>query len=172
MHTPACVTLNARFLILIAPVRVPPALTLTEYPTDALPVDVAPPVIVSQLALLVAVQGHPIAAETAIAPLAAALLRLALGGAIPSTVHEDWLSGTRIPPMVTVADRGEASKLGETEMLTEPSPFALNPGRTLAQVLSELAVQEHPEAAETEMLYVPPPTAADSVIGLRVTLQD
>src|ERR1017187_4689195 len=122
--------------MVIEPLRAPPELALTEYPTDAFPLDVAPPLIVTQPALLLAFQGHPDAAETVIVPVAAALPKLAFGGAIPSTVHEDWLSGTAIPPMVTVADRGEGSKLGETETLTEPSAVPLNPGRTLAQMLS------------------------------------
>jgi hypothetical protein len=105
-------------------------------------------------------------------PFAAALVKVALGGAILSTAQEDWLSVTPMPTTEIVADRGPASKLGETEMLTEPFPSPLDPDWTTAHVLSEPAVQEHAGAADTEMLNVPPPTDADKAIGLSVTVQD
>jgi hypothetical protein len=172
VQAPICVTENVRFLMFIAPLRVPPELPATEYATDAFPLDVDTDVTVSQLALLTAFQGQPVAAVTATLPDAAALLRLALGGAIPSTEHEDWVTATAIPPMVIAAERGAASKLGETEILTEPFPLPLDPAAMLAQVLSVLAVQAHPCAAETEMLYVPPIGPADTINGLGVTAHD
>jgi hypothetical protein len=138
--------------MVIEPLRAPPELAATEYATEALPLDVDPDVTVSQLALLTAFQGQPLAAVTAILPVAAAVLRLVFGGVIPSTEHEDWVIAVVSPPIVIVADRGAASELGETETLTEPFPLPLAPAVMLAQALSVLAVQEHPWAAETEML--------------------
>jgi len=169
---PAWVTENVRFFMLIEPLREPPELAATEYATGAPPVDVAPDVTVSQLALLTAFQGQPVAAVTATLPVAAMLLKLAFGGASPSTEHEDWVTATAIPPMVIVAERGAASTLAETETLTEPLPVPPEPAGTLAQALSVLAVQEHPGAAETAMLYVPPAGPADTASGLGVTVHD
>jgi hypothetical protein len=83
-----------------------------------LPVDVDPDVTVSQVALLTAFQGQPVAAVTATLPVAAALLKLTLGGAIPSIEHEDWDTATAIPAMLIVAERGAASKLGGTKTIT------------------------------------------------------
>ena len=74
--------------------------------------------------------------------------------------------------MVIVAEREAASKLGDTETLTEPLPLLPDPAGMLTQGLSVLAVQEHPGAAETEMLYVPPAGPADTVNGLGVTVHD
>jgi hypothetical protein len=165
------VTVNVRFLMLIEPLRVLPELAATEYDTDALPLDVEPAVTVTQLELLTAFQGHPAAAATPPLPSAAALVRFVFAGAIPSTAQKDWLRTRAIPPMVIVADRGVTSKLGATKILTEPFP-PLAPPSTLAQVLSEVAVHEHPGAAETETLYTPPAGPADRVSGLAVTVHD
>ena len=74
MQVPVCVTANVRFLMFIDPLRVPPGLAATEYATDAVPVAVAPDVTVSQLALLTAFQGQPVAAVTATLPVVEALL--------------------------------------------------------------------------------------------------
>jgi hypothetical protein len=75
--------------------------------------------------------------------------------------------------MVIVAERGTASELGETEMLTDPFPLPpAPPAVMLAHVLFVLAVQAHPCAAETEMLYVPPVGPPESVSGLTVTAHD
>jgi hypothetical protein len=138
-----------------------------------LPAEGDPDVTVSQLALLTAFQGQPVAAVTATLPVAATLLKLAFGGAIPSTEHEDWVIATAIPPMVIAAERGVASKLGDTETLTEPLPLPPDPPAVmLAHALFELAVQAHPCAAETEMLYVPPAGPPETVSGLTVTAHD
>jgi hypothetical protein len=149
-----------------------PELAATEYATDALPVDVDPDVTISQLALLTAFQGQPVTAVTATLPVAAALLKLTFGGAIPSTEQEDWDTATAIPPTVIVADREATSKFEETEILTEPFPLPVAPEVMFAQGLSVLAVQEHPWAAEMEMPYVPPAGPADAVNGLGVAAHD
>jgi hypothetical protein len=60
--------------MLIVALRGSPALAATEYDTDPLLLDGVPAVIASQLALLVALQGHPLAAVTAMLPLAVALV--------------------------------------------------------------------------------------------------
>lgn len=130
--------------MLIVPLRVLPELAATEYATDAFPLDVEPAVTANQLELLTAFQGHPGAAVMAMLPFAAVLARFVLAGAIPSTAQEDWLMATAIPPMVTVADREATSKLGATEILTEPLPPPLAPPSMPTQVLSEVAAQSIP----------------------------
>jgi len=61
------VTVNVCVAIVIVPVRAAPVLAATVKPTEPFPEPLAPPVIVSHDALLVAVHAHPLGAVTATA---------------------------------------------------------------------------------------------------------
>jgi len=61
-----CVTVNVCVAIVIVPVRAAPVLAATAKPTAPFPEPLAPLVIVSHDALLVAVHAHPLGAVTAI----------------------------------------------------------------------------------------------------------
>src|ERR1035437_2128483 len=136
----------------IVALRVSPGLVPTVYPTDPFPVELAPLVMVSQGALLAALQGHPLTAVTTILPFVAGLLTVMLGGAIASTVQADWFTVTLPPPIVIVANLGVASLLGDTEMMTGPLPLPLDPEMIVAQELSLVAFHVHPFAAMTGMV--------------------
>jgi hypothetical protein len=60
-----CVTVNVCVAIVIVPVRAAPVLAATVKPREPSPEPLAPLVIVSQDALLVAVHAHPLGAVTA-----------------------------------------------------------------------------------------------------------
>jgi hypothetical protein len=172
VQVPAWDTANVRFFIVIVPFLAPSLLAPIEYATEPLPLDDDPPVMLSHGTVLVAIQGQPAAAETAIAPLDAATPNEALAGAIESTVHADWLRATVIPPISILADREAESKSGATETPTEPLPVPLVPAVMVAHGLSEMALQEHPGDAETNTLGVPPAAVAGRLRGFTVILHD
>ena len=65
----ACVTLNVWPAMVMVPERAPPALAATLYVTGPFPLPLAPEVTVTHPALLLAVQAHPVPADTATVPV-------------------------------------------------------------------------------------------------------
>ena len=85
----ACVTVKVSLATFNVPVRAAPALEATSKLTVPVPVPLVPPVILIQLAVLVAVQGHPPGVVT-------------LNSPVPPPAGRDWPRGS----MVTLHEGG------------------------------------------------------------------
>ena len=138
-------------------------------PTDAVPLPLAPDVIVSQFAGLLAVQPQPAAALTVTDPLEVAATKDALLAdsvglhATPACVTVNgWLA------IVSVADRGALLEFDVALNVTGPVPLPFAPDVIVNQFAGLLAVHPQPVAALTvtdplEADAASDPLVADSV---------
>ena len=135
--------------------------------TVPLPFPLAPPLMVSQAALLVAVQAQPLAAVTAVVddPAAAASVRDV--GETPKA-HDApvWVIVTVCPATVSVALRGAADVLVAALKVTVPLPEPLAPPLMVSQAALLVAVQAQPLAAVTAVVDDPAAAVSVSVVGV------
>ena len=131
-----------------------------------LAVPLAPDVIVSHDALLVAVQGHPLGAVTAIEPVVADDDTLRDVG-VYVTVQYPCVTGTDVPAMVNVVDRAAPVGFGAAVTLVDPLPVPED-GVTLVQLVDSDAVQAQPAVVLTENDFVSPATIGFHDVGLTV----
>ncbi len=144
------------------------ALAAIENATAPLPLPLAPDVIVSQEALLVAVHVQPIVVVTL------ALFEPAVAGGLSEvgeTVNVQgagapaWITVTVWPAMVSVPVREAVTGLAAIENATVPLPLPLAPAVMPNQEALLVAVQTHPPAVVTLALPEPAVAAAFSEVG-------
>jgi len=116
-------------------------------------------VMVTQLALLVAVHAQPVVAVTVTVPVPAAEVGLAEAGEIVGVQGVPaWVIVKVLPPIVSVAVRDAVPVLAATLYVTDPLPVPVAPAVIVAQLALLVAVHAHPGAAVT--VTVPVPAAA------------
>jgi len=165
----ACVTVNVAPAIVSVPVRlVVTVFAATSNVTDPLPDPVAPPVTVIQAALLVAVQLHPVAADTALPPLAAAAVKDRLVGEIVG--EQDAAACVTVnvaPAIVSVPVRLVATVFAATLKPTVPLPVRLAPDVMVSHEALLAADHAQVDAVVTSIEVPPPPALAMAwLVGL------
>ena len=170
MHTggaAACRTANVRPAIVSEPARPPPVFAATLNPTVPFPDPLLPEVIVSQPALLAAVQAHPAVVDTAIeVPAPPAALNDCATGSIEYEQLAAWFSVKVWPAIVSVPVRA-LPEFDATLKVTVPLPVPLLPDVIVSQPALLAAVHGHPDAADTATeLPAPPLLPIDCVDGL------
>ncbi len=136
-----------------------------------MPLPVPPEVTLSHVALLVALQGQPVADDTATVPVPPAAEAFAEDGEIdgkhgaPSCVSVNVL-----PPIVSDPARAALEGLATTEYETEPSPVPEAPCVTVSQALLLVADQPQPLDAVTVTMPVEAVAAALAEVGEIVEL--
>jgi len=127
LHEPACVTVCVCVPMLIVPVRPLPVLAVNVKVTLPLPVPDAPPVIVIQEAVVVAVHAHPPAAETAMAdPLPEVAGTDCDGGLIDVAQDPACVTAKDCPAIVRLPVR-TLPVFAVAENATAPLPLPLAP---------------------------------------------
>jgi hypothetical protein len=169
----ACVTVNVCPPAVMVPVRgVVVELAATLKVTAPLPEPLAPPVMVIQLALLVAFHVHPADVVTVTAP-------------VPPSASTDWDVGEIVyvhgaaacvtvnvcPPAVMVPVRGVVVELAATLKVTVPLPEPLAPPVMVIQLALFVAVHVHPADVVTVNEPVLPPDGAAWDVGVSVYVQ-
>jgi hypothetical protein len=163
----ACVTVNVRFATVNVPVRwVPIGLELALKLVVPSPDPLAPDVMVSHPALLVAVQVQPVGMSTDVDP-------------VPPVAETFWLVGVRVaeqaaaacvtvnvfPAIVSVPVRCVPFGFALALKLVVPLPDPLAPDVMVSQAALLVAVHPHPAPAETATLPVPPVAPTDWLVG-------
>jgi hypothetical protein len=131
--------------------------------TEPLPEPVAPAVTVIHVALLTAVQEHPVAVVTVVDPLTPAAGTDWLEGEIEN-VHPagSCVTVKDCPAIVNVPLRGDGLVLAAALNPTAPSPLPVAPLVTVSQLVLLLTpVHAHPAGAVTFVEPVPPPATTD-----------
>ena len=155
------------------PVRAAPVLAAMVKFTLPAPLPPAPEVIVSHVALLAAVHGHPLAVDTATG------VPVPLGAPIDCDVglieyvHDvaAWLMVKVWPPIVAVPVRA-VPVLAAALNLAVPLPLPLAPAVTVIQAALLVVVHVHPVAADTATLIpVAPAAGTDWLVGLMLIVQ-
>ena len=124
----------------------------------------------TQETLLFAVQVHPVGAVIPTVPLPPVELNeFAAGEREKVQGGEDaaWFTVRIFPPMVRVPDLEVPFGLAATQYHKVPFPPPLPPERIEIQPAPLEEVQEHPLAAVTATLPVPPPALKDWLAGAR-----
>jgi hypothetical protein len=136
--------------------------------TTPLPLPLAPPVTVSHVeALLVAVHAHPAGAVTLVVllPPAAVTERL-VGDSENVQLMPAWFAVNVCPPIVSVPVRACVLALAAALKVTTPLPLPLAPPVTVSQAGALLdAVHEHPVAAVTLVVLLPPAATIERLVG-------
>jgi len=153
----ACVTVNVAPAIVSVPVRLEATVfAAISNVTRPFPDPVAPPVRVIHGVLLAAVQLQPVAATTALLPLAAdAVTDCALGEIVGEQAAAACVTLNVAPAMVSVPVRLDATVLAATLKPTAPAPEPVAPLVTVIHGALLAAVHAQPVATETELLPLP-----------------
>ncbi len=154
----ACSTVNVSPAMVSVPVRAAPVFAATLNPTDALPVPVAPDVIVIQGVVVCAVHEQVAPAETVMAPVPPAAAADCPRGAIAYVhgVAPACVTVNSRPAIVIVPER-PPPLFAATRNATEPLPLPEFPDVTVIQGAVVLAVHSHPAALETVIDEPVPP---------------
>jgi hypothetical protein len=152
------------------PDRSPLVVDATLYCTAPTPVPLAPDVIVSQEALLVAVHAQPAAVVTSRRPVPPLEGTPAEVGSIEYEQPLPCVNVNVWPPIVTVPVRGPPL-VPATASLTVPSPDPLAPDATVIQLAPLTAVQAHPGPAVTPTETSPPAASTCWDCGEMLSMQ-
>ncbi len=151
-----------------------PVFAAMEKATVPLPLPLTPDVMLSQVALLVAVQLQPVVVVTlALLELAAAVGFSEIG----ETVNEQggaapaWVTVTVWPAMVSVPVRGDVAVLAAIEKATAPFPLPLAPEVMVSQEALLVAVQLQPPAVVTALLLELAAAPGVNTVGDAVNVQ-
>ena len=144
--------------------RDPPVVAAALYHTVPLPLPLAPEVIVSHAALLVAVQAHPAALVTGTLPVPPPAGTLAVVVAIENAQPLPCVSVKVWPPMVSVPER-DPPVVAAAVYWTVPLPLPLAPDVIVIHGALLVAVHAQPAAAVTATLPVPPAGATLALVG-------
>ena len=137
-----------------------------------MPVPVAPAVIVTQVALLVAVHPQPVDAVTATLPVLAPATTFAEAGEIVDTHGmASCVTVNVLPPIVSVPVRGVVAVLAATLYVIDPLPLPVAPAVTVIQASLLVAVHAQPPAAATVTVPVPAAEVGLAVAGEIVGVQ-
>jgi hypothetical protein len=137
--------------------------------TVPLPEPLAPPLMVSQAASLVAAHVHPAGAVTPVVDDPAAAGNVVEVGVTPKVqVMPLWVTVTAWPATVNVPTRCAVAVFAVASKVTVPLPFPVAPPLMVSQAASLVAVQAHPVVAATAA--VDEPAAAGSVTFVGATL--
>ena len=165
---PACVTVNVWPAMVSVPVLGEvDVFAAIEKATVPFPEPLAPDVMVSQEALLVAVQAQPAVVVTV------ALLEPALAAGFSEvgvtenaqTPAPAWVTVTVCPAMVNVPVRGDVTVLAAMEKATVPLPLPVAPDVIVSQASLLVAVQAQPLGDVTVALPDPAVAAGFSDVG-------
>jgi hypothetical protein len=120
-------------------------------------------VIVIQLAVVVAVQLHPVAALTVKLPVPALDVGLAdVGETVGEQVAPDWFTVNVMPPTDTVPTRDVVAVFAATVYENVPLPVPVAPAVTVIQASLAVAAHPHPvDALMVTMLEAPEAAAVD-----------
>ena len=170
---PACVTVTVWPATVSVPVRGDVAvLAAMAKPTVPFPLPLAPDVMLSQEALLVAVHVHPVAAVTLL------LLELALAPGLSDVGETVYVQATPAcvtvtvwPATVSVPVRGEVAVLAAMAKATVPFPLPLAPDVIVSQESLLVAVQVQPVVVVTLALLDPAVAAGLNDVGETVYVQ-
>ena len=159
--------MNVAPAIVSVPVRIDATVfAATLNVTEPLPDPVAPPVTVIHGALLTAVQLQPVAAVTALLPLAAASVKDSAFGEIDGEQAAAACVTVNVAPaIVSVPVRLEATVFAATPNVTEPLPEPVAPPVTVIHGALLVAVQLHPVATNTLLPPLPAAAVKDCVVG-------
>jgi hypothetical protein len=165
--TPACVTVKVWPAAVSVPVReAVEVLAAMLKNTVPLPLPLAPAVIVSQAALLAAVQAHPAGIVTANEPLLPSATALSETGAIVAVQLTPACVTVKVwPAIVIVPVRDVVAVVAATLNVTVPAPLPLAPPVMVIHAALLTAVHAHPIVAVTAALPVPPADVGDIVSG-------
>jgi hypothetical protein len=134
--------------------------------TEPLPLPVAPAVIVSQAALLVAAHAQPVAAVTLTAPpvIPAATTLADAADSVGAQGAPACVTVKATPPIVSVAERAVVVGFAVTLYVTDPLPLPVAPALMVIQAALSVAVHAHPVTAVTATVFVlaAKPTLADT----------
>jgi hypothetical protein len=163
---PACDTVNVCPAMESVPLRAAPVLAAIVKLTVPLPLPLVPAVIVSHVALLVAVHAQPEGADTATGvPAPPAAPAVWVLDAIENAQPPACDTVNVCPAMESVPLRA-APVLAAIVKLTVPLPLPLVPVVMASHESLLLAVQAHPAAADTVTgVPAPPEVAIDCVLG-------
>ena len=150
--------------------RAVPLLAPVVQLTVPLPLPLAPEVMVSQGALLVAVHAQPAAAVTATLPVAPEAGALALVGAIENVQPVPWFRVKVCPAIVSVPERAPPD-IAAAAYWTGPLPLPLAPDETVSHESLLFAVQAQPGAVVTATLPVPPDAGTLALVGAIENMQ-
>ena len=166
-----CVTLNVWPPIVMVPVRGCAAeLAVTLNVTGPLPVPLAPPEIVSQLALLTAVQAHPAPTVTLVCPEPLAAPTVALvGESVTEQTTPAWVTVKIWPPIVSAPERdcvdvfAAAAKFTVAVLLPLAAPLTVSHPPALL-----VAVHAQPVGVVIVVDPTPPPATTCWLVGARL----
>ena len=150
-----CSTVNVMSAIFSVPCRDAPVFAAAVKPTEPFPDPLAPEMIDSHAALLVAVHAHPPLPETLTEPLPPAP-----GMFCPDEEREYeqpfpcWT--VNVCPPAVIAPLRDGPPLGATVKLTLPVPVPLPPAEMVIHGTAEDAVQPHPPPVWTLKVPCPP----------------
>src|SRR5262245_55397910 len=143
----------------------PVAFTATVYVTVPMPDPLAPPVIVTQLTLLVAVHEHDVPVVTdrlPVVPVDGAEMLVVDSKAVQLLLA--WLIVTVWPATVSVPLRGAPVEFTATLYVTVPMPDPLAPPVIVTQLTLLVAVHEHDVPVVTDRLHVVPVDGAGLLV--------
>ena len=154
--------MNAWPAIVSVPVRAPPVLAATLYVTVPGPVTELPPITVSQLTLLCAVQLQPAVALTVTQfdPPNAEINALVGLSEAPQVGAAACVTVKVCPPTLIEAVREVVALLAATLNDTVPLPVPLGAPLRVSQLALLVALHAHPAPAVTLKELAPPPAAA------------
>ncbi len=155
--TPFCVTVTVCPATVSVPVRsAVDVFAVALKVTVPFPLPLAPLLMVSQAALLAAVQAHPLAAVTPVVDEPAAEVNERDVGDTPNVqLTPLCVTVTVCPAMVSVPTRWAVDVFAVMLKVTVPLPTPLMPAVTTSQVTFRTAVQEHPLGAVTAKVAEP-----------------
>jgi hypothetical protein len=159
LHPESCVTVNVCPPAVIVPLRATPVLAATVNCTCPLPVPLAPDVMASHAALLLAVQAHPAPAVTVNDPDAPPDGTVWPAGASENEHPPLCVSVNVWPPAMIVPVRCGPG-LAAARYRTVPFPLPLVPAVIVSHDASLAAVHAHPAAVRTSNVASPPPAGA------------
>ncbi len=140
--------------------------------TVPLPLPLAPPLIVSQAALLVAAQAQPVAAVTAVVDEPAAEVSVRDVGDTPNVqLMPLCVTVTVCPATVSVPTRWAVDVFAVALKVTVPFPLPLAPPVTLSQAALLVAVQAHPGPAVTPVVEAPAAAVSVRAVGETANVQ-
>jgi len=117
--------------------------------------------MVIQVAVVVAVQLHPVAALTVKLPVPALDVGLAdVGETVGEQVAPDWLTVNVCPPTDTVPTRDVVAVFAATVYENVPLPVPVAPAVTVIQASLAVAAQPHPVDALMVTMLEPPEAGA------------
>ena len=172
-HPPGCVTVKVRPARVTVPVRcADPGLAATTIPTLPAPVLVAPPLMPSQLVLLVADHEQPLAVDTVTVAVSPPAGDVRLADEIEYVQAEAaaaaWLTANERPAMVSVADLDVDAVFAATRKATVAVPLPLAPEVIVTQPAGLAADHAQPLAAFTVTEPVEPAAGADALADVSV----